>query len=427
MSLSRQVESWLLDQALKESDIAQIFQQLCIRLNGIGMPIARARLNWPTLHPLHRSEMLSWERGGEVLLDHFEHRDRNTEAWQSSPLRFMLENDLPILRRRLSGPGALLDFKLFVELAAAGYTDYLALSTELAQPGNFSVYPRTGIFVIWTSDRPNGFTDEELVILQDIQRTFALVCKTIIQQRIMTNIVETYLGPQAGRSVLNGKIRLGDGATTKALVWYSDMRNSTQLTGKLASEDFIQLLNVYFECAARPAIKAGGEVLAFIGDAVLIIFPLSDGDDYAALSGRVLDAVEESFAMQAAANAQRDAEGLDRIEYGIGLNIGRVVFGNIGISERLAFTVIGPTVTEVERIEKLTKEMETNVLASWRVARLLPDRWVSVGAHALAGVEEPVELYRPALGTPCEAASDAAQRPVRAPRGREFELIDAKA
>src|SRR5690606_33989321 len=153
---------------------------------------------------------------------------------------------------------------------------------------------------------------------QEIQQSFALACKSIIQSQITSNIVETYLGQKAGRSVLNGNIRLRGGATTPALLWYSDLRTSTRLTGSPPSEDFLQLLNDYFECAARPAIRAGGEVLAFIGDAVLVIYPIDEETDPEAITARVLDAVGESFKMRDEANAVRAAAGRDLIEFGIG-------------------------------------------------------------------------------------------------------------
>ncbi|MCB8836725.1 adenylate/guanylate cyclase domain-containing protein [Aurantimonas sp. VKM B-3413] len=394
--LAQQVENWLLRAALGKPSVETIFEKLCSRLTGIGIPIARARLNWPTLHPLFRAEMVKWQRDtGAAELEHFHHQDTNSDAWQKSPLRYMLETDLPVLRRRLSGKGKLLDFALFEELAEQGYTDYIAFKTEFSRPGVYLDDRISGIFVIWATDRQTGFTDEDISVLQEIQLTFALVCKSIIQTQITGNIVETYLGPQAGRSVLEGNIRLGDGATTRALVWYSDLRNSTRLTGSLPSEEFLKLLNVYFECAARPAIKAGGDVLAFIGDAVLVIFPINAETDMCALAKGAIEGVAESFRMRDAANARRRAEGLEQIDFGIGLNIGDVVFGNIGVPERLAFTVIGSTVTEVERIEKLTKTMQPNVLATGEVAALMPNRWMSVGTHALNGVEHPVELFTP--------------------------------
>ncbi|MEF2553685.1 adenylate/guanylate cyclase domain-containing protein [Aurantimonas sp. A2-1-M11] len=169
-----------------------------------------------------------------------------------------------------------------------------------------------------------------------------------------------------------------------------------RLTEALDSEAFLKLLNEYFECATRPAIEAGGEVLAFIGDAVLVIYPLDETEtDGPGITHAVLKAVKESFALRDVANVGRRQKGLELIEFGVGLNLGSVVFGNIGVPERLAFTVIGATVTEVERIEKLTKQMTHDVLASAEVAALSPGAWVSVGEHALNGVARPMELFTP--------------------------------
>ncbi|MBO0663703.1 adenylate/guanylate cyclase domain-containing protein [Jiella sp. MQZ9-1] len=396
MGLADQVNEWLLREALGEPKLEDLFYNLCMKLLGIGVPISRARLNWPTLHPLFRAEMISWNRHDQkATLDHFNHQEANTDAWQKSVLWHMLEYDLSMLRRRLSGPGKLLDFPLLGELAAQGYTDYFVLKTLFEQPGMATDSRWSGIFVIWGCDRESGFTDEDLTILQEIQRSLALACKSIIQSQITTNIVETYLGRQAGRSVLDGNIKLGDGATAKALVWYSDMRGSTHLTGTLPSEEFLKLLNDYFECAARPAIRAGGEVLAFIGDAVLVIFPLESRAEGERVTAKILDAVAQSFRMRDTVNAARRERGEAEINFGIGLNVGTVVFGNIGVPERLSFTVIGSAVTEVERIEKLTKTLDANVLATAQVAGLVPGRWSSAGHHCLAGVEEPMELFVP--------------------------------
>src|SRR5262249_46024274 len=151
------------------------------------------------------------------------------------------------------------------------------------------------MFVTWASDRPGGFIDEDLAALQRIQRRLAIACKTVIQSQISRNIAEAYLGRQTGNRVLAGSIRLGDGEQTRALVWYSDLRNSTRLAETMPSEEFLDLLNTYFECSARPAIAAGGEVLAFVGDAVLAIFPVSGDFELTGLIRRVTEALNKSL------------------------------------------------------------------------------------------------------------------------------------
>ena len=220
-------------------------------------------------------------------------------------------------------------------------------------------------------DRPGGFTEEDLSALQRIQRRLAIACKTVIQSRISRNIAEAYLGRETGERVLTGSIRLGDGEQTRALVWYSDLQEfdaACRIDAERAT--FLELLNVYFECSARPAIAAGGEVLAFVGDAVLAIFPIEKESELPELTRRVTAALNESLALSDRhQRGARSAANLEPIRYGIGLNIGTVMYGNIGVPERLAFSAIGPTVIEVARIEKLTKTIGARVLATRRGGR----------------------------------------------------------
>ena len=187
--------------------------------------------------------------------------------------------------------------------------------------------------------------------LQKIQRRFAVACKTVIQARIARNISETYLGKEAGGRVLAGSIRRGDGTETKAVVWYNDMRNSTALADTMPGRDFIQLLNVYFDCTATPIIEAGGEVLDFVGDGVLAIFPYRDAEEQKVAIAAATNALRNVIKARDALNEERLEQGLFPIRFGIGLNTGTVMFGNIGVSQRLTFSVIGPTVNEVSRIE----------------------------------------------------------------------------
>jgi adenylate cyclase len=249
------------------------------------------------------------------------------------------------------------------------------------------------MFVSWATDRPTGFSDDDLAALQRIQRRLAVTCKTVIQARIARNVSEAYLGRQTGERVLSGLIRLGDSEARRALVWFSDLRDSTRLAETMRGADFLDLLNLYFECAARPAMAAGGEVLAFVGDAVLAMFPVNDDAELPQLTRRVLEALRMSLVAADRMNAERRRAGLELIRYGIGLNIGTVMYGNIGVPERLAFSAVGPTVIEVARLEKLTKTIGARVLATSEVAAYDPHLWRSMGRHALDGFGEPQELF----------------------------------
>ena len=403
-SLITQINDWLNDQALGQPDIVELFEGLCQRLRSIGIPIERAMLMWSTLHPLFRAESVLWRQGQPAELNQFHHQDTRTDAWLRSPMNYMLEAKVPVFRRRLVGPDKLLDFDILNDLAEEGYTDYLVISTELFARALFRDDNRRGIIVTWAADRPSGFTDEELANLQRIQRRLATACKTVIQAQIARNISEAYLGRLTGQRVLNGLIRLGEGEETRALVWYSDLRGSTRLAETMPSAEFLELLNVYFECATRPVIAAGGEVLAFIGDAVLAIFPVTDEADLPRLARSAVAALGESLVLGDQVNAARAKNRLQPIRFGIALNVGSVMYGNIGVPERLAFSAIGPTVIEVARIEKLNKALGTRVLATREVASFDPHLWQSMGEHVLEGLGNPQEVF----GFREEAAAAAA-------------------
>lgn len=392
-SLISQITDWLVDQSLGEPDIVDLFEGVCKRLHAIGIPVGRAMLMWSTLHPLFQAESVRWKRGEPPEFGQFPHQDSVSEEWLRSPMHHMLKTNVTLLRRRLTGPGAMLDFGITEDLRDEGFTDYLAMGSELFARNAYSNRERRGIFVTWATDREGGFTDEDISTLQRIQQRLAIACKTVIQSRISRNIAEAYLGRETGQRVLNGSIRLGDGEHTRALVWYSDLRNSTRLAETMPSETFLELLNAYFECSARPAIAVGGEVLAFVGDAVLAIFPIENEKELPAITRRVTAALNESLTLTDRVNAERVANNQEPIRFGIALNVGTVMYGNIGVPERLAFSAIGPTVIEVARIEKLTKTIGARVLATQQVASIDPQLWRSMGAHRLEGVGEPQELF----------------------------------
>jgi len=397
------IAEWLVDQALGSPDIVDMFAETCKRLYAVGVPVSRAMVTWPTLHPVVEIESATWRRGQKVSFEQIYHKAEMTENWLNSPFKYLLDTDSQVMRRHLAGPGKMLDFKVLESFAAQGFTDYLAMATEFDMPSTRDEHDPRGLLVSWTTDREGGFTDDDIWALRRVQRRFAVACKTVIQSRIARNIADTYLGKSASRRVLGGQIRRGDGETTRAVVLYSDLRRSTQLAETMPRDAFIAHLNNYFDCVAGAAIAAGGEVLDFIGDAVLAIFPLDNGlnpeadvkssADCNEVVRNATAAVAEAMSRADIACMERQRTGLPNLEFGIALSIGEVMFGNIGVSERLTFSVIGPTVNEVARIEKLTKRVKRPVLATRDVVASAPEYWESVGHHDLAGLDQPVELF----------------------------------
>ncbi|MDD9910486.1 MAG: adenylate/guanylate cyclase domain-containing protein [Ahrensia sp.] len=401
-TLVNDVGEWLVDQALSEPDIVEMFENLCHRLYGIGVPIARARLTWPTLHPLFGAETILWKSGKEIEFEQFRHQDDVSESWQRSPMAYMFENGVAEMRRNLDGPNKMVDFDILQDMIDEGMTDYLIVITSFDGKKLERGLPETkysrrvsGLILTWACDRPGGFTDDDIVALKQIQRRFAVAVKTVIQRRISANITETYLGRQAGLQVLDGKIKLGDGQQTEAVVWYSDMRNSTALADTMAAEDFIKLLNEYFSCTAAPAIELGGEVLDFIGDAVLAIFPYEGEDGKHQAIRCATMAMEMALDCLERSDERRKSEGLQPFDFGIAINAGVLTFGNIGVDQRLSFSVIGPTINEATRIEALTKSVDSKALVSREITETEPERWTSAGLFRLNGVAHECELFVP--------------------------------
>lgn len=387
------INEWLVDQALSEPDIVTMFEGLCTRMHGIGIPLGRARLTWPTLHPLFQAETILWTRGKPTEFEQFVHQEEASDAWLRSPMKYMFDNNLPMLRRNLDGPNKVLDFPVLEDIAAQGMTDYFVVRTALSVKSDDRELTQMGIVATWSADRAGGFTNDELEAIQKIQRRFAVACKTAVQARIAHNITETYLGREAGGRVLAGSIRRGDGQETQAVVWFNDLRNSTALADTMPGHDYIQLLNVYFDCTATPVIEAGGEVLDFVGDGVLAIFPYDDANGQKAAVKAAVDALQNVIRARDALNKTRAEAGLFSIKFGIGINTGTVMFGNIGVPQRLTFSVIGPTVNEVARIESLTKATGMDALVTKEIAELEPDKWISIGNQRLSGVSEEIELF----------------------------------
>ena len=390
------IADWLMSSALGSTGVDAIFEGCCQRLHAAGVPLVRALTAFRTLHPLFGSINLVWRLNQGVDRSPILHEQSfSTGEWRRSPMHYLLRHRIPYLRRRLAGPHAIVDFPILEDLRDGGVTDYLCYLAPFATEGEPNPDGH-GIMGSWATDRPSGFSDEDLRVFARIQRRYAVSCRVQIQDRITRNVLETYLGPDVGSRVLQGQIRRGDGERIHAVIWYSDMRDSTRLADCLDPRAFIELLNLYFECTAGAVIAGGGEVLRFVGDAVLAIFPIREGGDDARIAAECALAASRDAEQRLSLTNQRLAEtGNDSIEFGLGLHVGDVMYGNIGVPERLEFSVIGPAANEVARIEDLTKKLGRRVLVSAAFAAAADARCESLGTHRLRGVGAPVEVFAP--------------------------------
>ncbi len=388
------VSDWLIAQALGHVRLDSLFGELGERLVDAGVPLFRCHLAMSTLHPMFDAMGIVWRRGEGTQVTRFRRGSADREDWLKSPSFHMVENRVTELRARLDDVKERSRFPLWEELAGQGATDYLGMVTTFAEDPE-ALVRRDGMITSWTTDRAGGFDDQHVRILKHVQPRLGVAVKIATREQTAINVVSAYLGPHAGRRVLDGQIGLGDVETIPAVIWFSDLRDSTALADRLNADAFLDVLNEYFECAAGSVLDHGGEVLRFIGDAVLAIFPISGPGGPERAARMALAASRDASARMAAVNARRATEGADAIAFGIGLHFGELLFGNIGVPERIEFSVIGRAANEASRLEGLTKSLGRTLVVSTAFARLVALEWESLGRHRLAGVSEESEVFAP--------------------------------
>jgi class 3 adenylate cyclase len=260
--------------------------------------------------------------------------------------------------------------------------------------------------ISWASRAPGGFTDQDLTIVQDLVPALSVTIEVLHQRRTTATLLDTYLGREAGRRVLTGSIRRGEATTLAAALWYCDMRGFTQLSDRLERDQIVELLDDYFGCMAVPVEAMGGEILKFVGDAMLAIFPMRDDLDRDRACRDALTAAERALLDRDELNKVRGRASKPELKVGLGLHHGPVMYGNIGAATRLDFTVIGPAVNLVTRIESLCPALDRPLLTSRPFASPCGSRLKTLGLHALKGIEVPQEIF----GLPGAASRTSARR-----------------
>jgi adenylate cyclase len=381
MVLGSAIVEWLADEALQDSEPAILYGELCQRLRGVGIPVLRGQVAFRVLHPLYDASTLNWNTERGVVVEHFRPEQRDQDQFLRSPLGHILAHRLPVLRRRLTGNTALLDFAVLEEFRALGGTDYVVFLV------GFGRASQNGIICSWLGDRAAGFTDNEVVQLQRVSRELGIALKARIERNVAQNVAHAYLGKRAGQAVLNGLIRRGDGEKITAALWYSDLRRSTEFADQLSAEAFLHVLGRYFEMTASSVLDHGGEVVSLIGDAVLGLFRFEGAPDEACR--RALAAAQDARRRLGAPSPTAADVAFD---FGISLHVGQLIYGNVGVPERLQFTLVGSAVNEVVRVQDLTKKLGYPLLATAPFAGATPGPWRPLGEHMLRGLETPISI-----------------------------------
>lgn len=376
------VIDWLLHRGRRLAGREDVVRELCERVRAAGGPIERVAFFFWALHPQYFGVALFWD-GREVVVRPGSHSLKQLPEYLDSPAARITAGER-VIRRRLEQGGDQLDFPVLRELRGQGMTDYVIVEVLFSNGVRNSVSLATR--------RPGGLTDHDIAEIERLLHPFAMVMETFTGRELAKTLLETYLGRGAGAKVLEGRIKRGDGEQIDSVIWFSDLRDSTLLSETLGGERFLELLNDYFESTAGAVLAHGGEVLRFVGDASLAVFPVG-GEPPREACERAVQAARAARAQAAEANARRAGAGMPAFRFGIGLHRGQVLYGNIGTATRLEFSVIGAAANAAARIEALCKTTERDVVLSGAVLGELGERWPSLGCFELAGIAQPVEVF----------------------------------
>ncbi|MFZ0095076.1 MAG: adenylate/guanylate cyclase domain-containing protein, partial [Pseudolabrys sp.] len=393
------LNAWLAKAGLRGEPEAALVTGFCERAVTAGLPVSRAQVFIDTLHPVYEGRLVRWGydpsrpvvqeygRTGSPGSDS-DLEPEAVERWRSSPFFHMLQTGESLLRRRVTAESEP-EFPVLRDYRAAGMTDYVDIINRFAPEG--IIGEMDCIYSSWVTARAGGFTDADIAALKRVVPTLALAFKTAALARMTGTLMETYLGRDAGRRVLSGRIMRGVAERIDAVIWFSDLRGFTRITDS-APEQVIPLLNDYADVIVSAIHTQGGDVLKLIGDGILAIFTAADR---ARACAATLAAATSARSEIAALNARRARDGLPVTDVYLGLHVGEVFYGNVGSTERLDFTVVGPAVNETSRIAAMCRSVEQPVLVSETFANVdgMRSRLVSVGRYALRGVAQPQELF----------------------------------
>jgi len=383
------VAEWLVGPARRIASGARAFDEFAWRMLATGLPLLRVTMHSGTLHPQYLGATFVWWRTtGQTVQTLIAHEVTDLIRHEENPVwRVVVGGET--LRRRIDVADAVLDFPILHDLKAQGATDYLALPLPSAHTRNY--------MVSYVTDRPGGFRESEIAELTKLSQRLPVLADMYNQRSIASNVLNAYLGAKTGQRVLAGQIRRGTGEEISAVLWSSDLRAFTARSDRLPGERMIALLNALFDAQAKTIREHGGEILKFIGDGLLAIFPIETPGAAAEAARHALEAAVEALAAVRGLGGEPAAAGEPPLEIVVALHAGTVIYGNIGAADRLDFTVIGPAVNLVSRVEAVAKTLNLPIVVSDEFARAYGGPLRSLGTHQLRGLAAPHELFAPAL------------------------------
>ena len=389
------ITSWIMKQGLAGVSEKDLLYGFCEECQAAGVEFSAAVTIIDTLHPIYEGRAFFWRADGLEEEPELQYESTSegegAERWKESAFFHLLQRGESELRRRFC-QGDPADFRSLEEIKEAGATDCLAMVHRFDSErviGEMDCF-----YSNWTTNHPEGFTDAEVGALRRLVPALGLATKCASLTRIAGTLVEVYLGRDAGRRVLEGRISRGVTERINAVLWFSDLRGYTTITDAAPPDEIIPLLNDYAEVVISAIHEAGGDVLKLVGDGTLAIFNATDSAEACRCA---LQAEANLRNKLAELNKRRAEEKRPLTTVYIGLHIGDVFYGNIGSDERLDFTVVGPAVNEVSRIVAMCRSVDRNIVMSSNFAAATPEpersKLVSVGRYALRGVGRAQELF----------------------------------
>ena len=382
---TRSLEGW---------DTSALINEVVDCLSSLGMQLYRVHIGHPILHPLYAVGAYTWDNRSGITVDTYTRGTEEEESFRRSPVYPIFESGALEGRYRIRAGSDSDRFPIFVRAATEGGTDYFLQLTgykdRTTSPGG-----QEGFLLSWISSTPGGFCDAEIELLRRLRKPLCVELNSLAQRSLVEDILRAYLGGYSADRVYAGQIQRGDGDIIDAVILFCDLRDSSSLAERYDLNGFIGLLNDYYDVTAGAVIKGGGEVLRYIGDASLAIFPIERYADEREACQATLNVALNAIVRAERLNAIRIDHGEPPIEFGIGLHCGTVMYGNIGTPDRIEFTVIGKAANEAARIEAQCKELNETILVSDTFAEYLDRPWRSHGTFELRNIGRPIEILSP--------------------------------
>jgi adenylate cyclase len=378
------VIDWLFREGRMLDERSDFVWQLGHQLVASGAPVERLLLTIQTLNPEIAATSNTWMKSTDSIVDYSaQHGTLKTDRYIGSPMQQLFDTKKRVRQRLDQLPeGA---HAAYTELAEDGFTDYLAL------PILFS----WGLGSAWilSTKCAQGFSHNDIENFRILRNYLAPIIEVYSLRYLSKSLMNTYVGKRTGEKVLSGMVQRGDADVINAALWFSDLRDFTHFTETLPAQQVLEMLNEYFEFVAAAVTARGGEILRFIGDAMLIVFPIDDDMCRETACNAAIDSAIDAQSTLASLNHRRRRHGQPEIKFGVGLNVGEVVYGNVGAPNRLDFTVMGPTVNRTARLESLTKTLGCNILFSREFSELIDTPSSYLGLHEMKGIAEPQAVF----------------------------------